>query len=86
MELIKNNNRNSALFQKFTNLKYSSYLAEKDLNILRSLRDDSNFIKKKLINIEAKLQTSKSTDCMYFLLLFIKSNSFIKTVIVLLFY
>ncbi len=76
MELIKNNNinnRNSALFQKYSNHKYSSYLADKDLSILRSLRDDSNFIKKKLINIENTLQTSKSADCSY-LIFFLELN------------
>jgi hypothetical protein len=71
MELIKNNNRNSALFQKFANLKYSSYVADKDLTILRSLRDDNNFIKKKLISIETKYKQANQLIVSIFFLTFI---------------
>ena len=56
MELIRD--RNTGMLQKFGNLKYGSYLNDNDLSILRNLRtlrDDSIFIKKKLINIESNI-------------------------------
>jgi hypothetical protein len=73
MEVIKN--KHTGLFQKFSSLKYGGkgaggVLNDKDVSILRTLRDDSNFIKKKLASIENQLQMNSEyneCDCPFFL-------------------
>ncbi len=53
MHYLKNNNTN--YFDKYGVLKYSSYLPEKDLPLIQTLQNDNIFIKKKLSEIENRI-------------------------------
>ena len=53
MQYLKNPNTN--YFDKYGVLKYSSYLPEKDLPLIQSLQNDNIFIKKKLTEIENRI-------------------------------